>query len=191
MASIDCGRDVTAPGTTTLAATFPVAEAARCHLSLALIPAPDQISSVQNQPLPQTPTHAPHDQPVRPDTKPCENRTMAQRVLVYISRREQRVVDPGDVYCLVATGGETEVRMRGRTPLIDIHPLGEVLPFFEPVGFVRIHHQHAVNPAHVRLLRLQADGRDWEVKMSPPVNMVLPIARDRLGVVRGVLGGGG
>jgi hypothetical protein len=43
---------------------------------------------------------------------------MAQRVLVHISRSEQRVVDPDDVYCLVATGGETEVRLRGRTPLI-------------------------------------------------------------------------
>jgi hypothetical protein len=79
-------------------------------------------------PSPQTPAHAPHDQPVRPDTRPCENRTMAQRVLVHISRSEQRVVDPDDVYCLVATGGETEVRLRGRTPLIDMRPLGEVLP---------------------------------------------------------------
>jgi hypothetical protein len=79
-------------------------------------------------PSPQTPAHAPHDQPVRPDTKPCENRTMAQRVLVHISRSEQRVIDPDDVYCLVATGGETEVRLRGRTPLIDMRPLGEVLP---------------------------------------------------------------
>jgi hypothetical protein len=61
-----------------------------------------------------------------------------------------------------------------------------LLPSFEPLGFVRIHHQHAVNPAHVRLLRLQADGREWEVKMEPPVNLVPPIARDRLGVLRGV-----
>jgi endonuclease YncB( thermonuclease family) len=81
----------------------------------------------QTNPSPQIPTHAPHDQPVRPDTKPCENRTTAQRVLVHISRSEQRVVDPDDVYCLVATGGETEVRLRGRTPLIDMRPLGEVL----------------------------------------------------------------
>jgi DNA-binding LytR/AlgR family response regulator len=116
---------------------------------------------------------------------------MAQRVLVHISRSEQRVIDPDDVYCLVATGGETEVRLRGRTPLIDMRPPGEVLPSFESLGFVRIHYQHAVNPIHVRLLRLQADGRDWEVKLDPPVNLVLPIARDRLGVLRGVFGGGG
>jgi hypothetical protein len=53
---------------------------------------------------------------------------MAQRVLVHISRSEQRVLDPADVYCLVATGGETEVRQRGRTPLVDIRPLGEAAP---------------------------------------------------------------
>jgi hypothetical protein len=57
-------------------------------------------------PSPQEPAHGPHDQPVRLDTKPCENRTMAQRVLVHISRSEQRVIDPDGVYCLVATGGD-------------------------------------------------------------------------------------
>jgi hypothetical protein len=56
---------------------------------------------------------------------------MAQRVLVHISRSEQRVIDPDDVYCLVANGGETEVRLRGRTPLVDIRPLGELLPSFD------------------------------------------------------------
>jgi DNA-binding LytR/AlgR family response regulator len=59
---------------------------------------------------------------------------------------------------------------------------------FEPFGFVRIHREHAVNIAHVRLLRLQADGRDWELKLEPPVNRVLPVARDRLNTLRRFLG---
>jgi DNA-binding LytR/AlgR family response regulator len=99
----------------------------------------------QTNPSPQIPTHAPHDQPVRPDTKPCENRTMAQRVLVHISRSEQRVIDPDDIYCIVASGGATEIRLRTETPLVDIRQLGEVAPPLEPHGLVRIHHQHAVN----------------------------------------------
>jgi len=53
-------------------------------------------------------------------------------------------------------------------------------PLLESFGFVRIHREHVVNLAHIRLLRLQADGRDWELKLEPPVNKVLPIARDRL-----------
>jgi DNA-binding LytR/AlgR family response regulator len=111
-------------------------------------------------PSPQTLTHAPHDQPVRLDTKPRENRTMAQRALVHISRSEQRVIDPDDVYCIVATGGETEVRLCGRAPLIDIRPLGELLPSLERLSFVRIRHQDAVNPAHVR--RTTTELRTWK-----------------------------
>jgi DNA-binding LytR/AlgR family response regulator len=110
------------------------------------------------------------------------------RILVHISRSEHRVLDPDDVYFLRARGGETEVRLRSRTPLVDVRPIGEVAPLFEPFGFVRIHREHAVNIAHVRLLRLQADGRDWELKLEPPVNRVLPISRDRLKPLRRFLG---
>jgi DNA-binding LytR/AlgR family response regulator len=114
-----------------------------------------------------------------------------RRILVHISRSEHRVLDPDDVYYLQASGGETEIRLRSRTPLIDIRPIGEVAPLFQPHGFVRTHRKHVVNIAHVRLLRLQADGRDWELKLEPPVNKVLPIARDRLGTLRDALGESG
>ena len=110
------------------------------------------------------------------------------RILVHISRNEHRVLDPDDVYFLRATGGETEIRLRSRTALVDLRPLGEVAPRFEAFGFVRIHREYAVNIARIRLLRLQADGRDWELKLDPPVNSVLPIARDRLAGLRKALG---
>jgi len=110
------------------------------------------------------------------------------RILVHISRSEHRVLDPDDVYFLRASGGGTEVRLRSRTPLVDVRPIGEVAPLFEPFGFVRIHREYAVNIAHVRLLRLQTDGRDWELKLEPPVNRVLPISRDRLTKLREALG---
>ena len=82
------------------------------------------------------------------------------RILIHISRTEHRVLDPNDVYLLNARGGETEIRLRSRTPLVDVRPIGEVAPMFEPFGFVRIHREHAVNIAHIRLLRLQSDARD-------------------------------
>ena len=137
----------------------------------------------------KTPARAVYHQSVRVATKSCYNADMApHRILIHISRSEHRVLDPDDVYFLRASGGETEIRLRSRTPLIDVRQIGEVAPLFEPFGFVRIHREHAVNIAHVRLLRLQADGRDWELKLEPPVNRVLPIARDRLEELRVALG---
>ena len=72
--------------------------------------------------------------------------------------------------------------------MVDIRPIGDLMASFEHHGFVRIHREHAVNIAHIRLLRLQSDGRDWEVKIEPPVNRVLPVARDRLRGLHSALG---
>jgi DNA-binding LytR/AlgR family response regulator len=113
------------------------------------------------------------------------------RVIVHVSRSEHRVLDPEDVYYLRARGGETEVRLRAHTPLVDVRPIGELEPLFGPFGFVRIHREHIVNLARIRLLRLQADGRDWELKFEPPVNKILSIARDRLAGLRAALGESG
>ncbi len=83
-------------------------------------------------------------------TKSCYKGGMAAgRILVHISRSEHRVLDPDDVYYLQARGGETEVRLRARRPLVDVRPLGEVAPLFAPFGFVRIHREHAVNLSRV------------------------------------------
>ena len=37
-------------------------------------------------------------------------------------------------------------------------------------------------------LRPRDDGADWEVKLEPPVNRVLPVARDLLGRLEGAFG---
>jgi DNA-binding LytR/AlgR family response regulator len=148
------------------------------------VPRPLKTSSFAKQPA-----HVACDQPVRAATKSRYNDGLApHRILIHISSSEHRVLDRDDVYYLRAGGGESEIRLRSRTPLIDVRPIGEVAPLFEPFGFVRIHHEYAVNIAHVRLLRFQADGRDWELKLEPPVNRVLPIAHDRLKGLRAVLG---
>ena len=129
---------------------------------------------------------------MRVATKSCYNADMApHRILIHISRSEHRVLDPDDVYFLRASGGETEIRLRSRTPLVDVRPIGEVAPLFEPFGFVRVHREHAVNIARIRLLRLQADGRDWELRLEPAVNRVFPIARGSLAALRSAFGESG
>jgi DNA-binding LytR/AlgR family response regulator len=48
---------------------------------------------------------------------------------------------------------------------------------FQPHGFQRIHREYAVNLRWVREVRRRRRGRDWEVKMEPPVHRVLPVSR--------------
>ncbi len=102
------------------------------------------------------------------------------RVLLHIARSNRRAVDPNDVYYLEAAGGETLVHTRDRRHLTDVRSLGEVFPFFEPHGFLRVHRNHAVNWWHIREIRKRDQGTDWELKLEPPINRVLAISRSQL-----------
>ena len=100
------------------------------------------------------------------------------RVLLHVSRSRRLTVEQDDIYYLEAAGGATIVRKRGRRTIRDVRPLGEVIAAMPHL--YRIHDKWAVNPRRMREIRLQSDGRDWEVVMHPPVNRVLPVSRRRL-----------
>ncbi len=102
------------------------------------------------------------------------------RVLLHVTRSRRVTVEPDDIYYLEATSGETIVRKRSKRTIIDVRPLGEVVAAVASSHIRRIHDKWAVNLRRVREIRLQRDGRDWEVVMQPPVNRVLPVSRSRL-----------
>ena len=105
--------------------------------------------------------------------------TLAQgKLLLHLAGRRRRVVDADDIYYLEAQGDETDVRLRAARRLRDVRSLGEVLKEIAPLGFVRIHRNHAVNPGHAREIRPGPSG--GEVRLAPPVNKVLPIGRGAL-----------
>ena len=78
--------------------------------------------------------------------------------------------------------------MISRRKLADTRPLGEIEPLLSPHGLLRIHRNHMVNLARIRVVRGREDSDDWEVKLDPPVNRVLPISRRRLATVWTVFG---
>jgi len=98
--------------------------------------------------------------------------------LIHVSRTERVPVDPAKVYLIETAAGNSLIRLRGKVALEDLRPIGEISPFLGPHGFARIHREFAVNLNRIRRIRLQEYGRDWEVQMEPPVNRILPVARD-------------
>ncbi len=115
-----------------------------------------------------------------------QNGTMARtvspldRVLLHVTRSRRVTVEPDDIYYLQAASGETIVRKRSKRTILDVRPLGKVIAAMPSSHIRRIHDKWAVNLRRVKEIRLQRDGRDWEVVMQPPVNRVLPVSRSRL-----------
>jgi DNA-binding LytR/AlgR family response regulator len=103
-----------------------------------------------------------------------------RRVLIHLRRGRRVPLEPEEIFLLQARGDETEVRTRGRRRLRDIRSLGEVLERLPAGLFVPIHRSVAVNVDRVTEIRRRPNGRDWELRLEPPVNRVLPVARGRL-----------
>ena len=103
-----------------------------------------------------------------------------EKVLVHFGDFVRKPIDPAEVYFLEAVGDQTLIRTRSARPLRDVRSLGELLPRFTPYVFLRIHKNHAVNLDRIREIRRRKKGADWELKLEPPVNRILPISRNAL-----------
>ena len=106
--------------------------------------------------------------------------TRSRRVLLHVDDGRRVPVEPEEVFLLEAVGDQTEVRTRGRRRLRDLRSLGEVLALFPEEVLVQVHRSYAINVDRVTEVRRRSSGRDWELKMEPPVNRVLPVGRTRV-----------
>jgi DNA-binding LytR/AlgR family response regulator len=111
-------------------------------------------------------------------------------VLLHLEPGRRVPVEPDEVFLLEADGDETRVRTRGRRRLRDVRSLGEVLARFPSGLFVQVHRSIAVNVDRVAEVRLRENGRDWELRLEPPVNSVVPIGRTRLAALWAAYGDG-
>ena len=87
-----------------------------------------------------------------------------------------------------AVGDDARIRTRRRERLADVRTLGELEPVLRSWGFVRTHRNYIVNPNRVRQVRRRPSGEDWELKLDPPVNRVLPVSRGALAAVWAAFG---
>ena len=112
------------------------------------------------------------------------------RVLLKLSEFRRVPIDPSDVYFLEVVGDHTLVRLRSKRRLWDLRNLGTLLRQFAPYGFVRVHRNHAVNLARIQEIRQRKGRQDWELKLEPPVNQVLPVSRGQVGKLLKAFGPG-
>jgi len=114
------------------------------------------------------------------------------RVLLNISNLRRVPVDPTEVYCLEAVGGDTLVRLRSKRRLRDVRPLGTLLREFGTGSSESIATMRSTWPASKRSAAgREGKGReDWEVKLEPPVNRVLPVSRGQVGKLLKAFGAG-
>jgi DNA-binding LytR/AlgR family response regulator len=112
-------------------------------------------------------------------------------VLLHLADGRRVPVEYDEVFFLEAVDDETEVRTRGRRRLRDVRALAELLPRFPAGLFVQTHRGYAVNVDRVaEIRRRRGSERDWELKLEPPVNRVLPIGRTRLRALLAAYGEG-
>jgi DNA-binding LytR/AlgR family response regulator len=103
-----------------------------------------------------------------------------ERLLLHLERDRRRAIDPGEVFSLEAVGQKTVVRLRAPARLTDTRVMGDVVALMAPFGVVRVHRNHAVNVRQVLEIRRRDGEKDWEVKLEPPVNAVVPVGRTYL-----------
>ena len=99
------------------------------------------------------------------------------------------LLDASEIYYIEGERGDTLVRTSRKTRYRSIHRLTDWQRKLRDTGFVRIHRSYLVNLARVREVRLRrGDTNDWELKLDPPVNAVLPIGRGYLKKLEKALG---
>lgn len=102
-----------------------------------------------------------------------------KRIAVRTQQGRLRLLEPGEIYYLEAREGASVVRTARRQLLPSPRSLEDWEERLAGEGFFRIHRSYLVNLDRVREIRLrEGDTNDWEAKLDPPVNRVLPISRN-------------
>ncbi|MFV2044727.1 MAG: LytTR family DNA-binding domain-containing protein [Anaerolineales bacterium] len=91
------------------------------------------------------------------------------------------------MYYIEAEGDDSLIRTACGKRNPHVEPLESVEGRLPSPPFLRIHRTYIENMDRVRELRSRRDG-EWELKMDPPVNNVLPVSRQRMDELRSLLG---
>jgi len=97
------------------------------------------------------------------------------------------LLERDQIFYVEAEGDDSLIRTARVKLFRHVEPLEDVEARLPSPPFFRIHRSYIVNLNRVLELRLRGE-RDYEVKMDPPVNKVLPVSRDRYPELAKLLG---
>jgi len=111
---------------------------------------------------------------------------MHRLAVVYADGRVD-LIEIDRIFYLEAQGEKTLIRTRRKIPYISFQRMGEIEKTLPSPAFVRTHREFIVNLNYARSLNPRPTG-GYDLKLDPPVNKRIPIARNRLSNVRKILG---
>jgi DNA-binding LytR/AlgR family response regulator len=99
------------------------------------------------------------------------------------------LLDSGEIFYIEGAGDDVLLRTARKRRYRGVRRLSEWEKRLRAAGFLRVHRSYVVNLDRIRELRLRpGDRNDWEIKLDPPVNVVLPVGREYVAALRKVLG---
>ena len=96
------------------------------------------------------------------------------------------LIEIDGIFYLAAQGEDTLVRTKRKKPYVSVQRLGELGKKVPTPAFVRCHRKYIVNLNWVRSITPRSP-RDFELRLDPPVNRRIPIARNRLEDIHKIL----
>ena len=100
------------------------------------------------------------------------------KILVKVAAGKILVFDPHEVFYIEGERNDSLVRTARKRLYRSTQPLASWEKRLRGTPLVRIHRSYLVNLDRVREIRRRGgDPNDWELKLDPPVNAVLPVSR--------------
>ena len=97
------------------------------------------------------------------------------------------LLEKDQIFYVEAEADDSLIRTARRKRYRHSERLDQVESRLPSPPFFRVHRSYLVNLNRVLELRTRGDD-EWELKMDPPVNKVLPVSRRRLPDLRALLG---
>jgi DNA-binding LytR/AlgR family response regulator len=112
---------------------------------------------------------------------------VVKRLAVKRSDGSIDLIEIEGIFYLEAIGHDTLIRTKRKKPYQSVQRIPELARKLPAPAFVRCHREYIVNLNRVRML-VPRKSKDYDLRLDPPVNRRVPIARDCLSKIRKILG---